>query len=57
MKRRKKNDEVDNQIRCVASDCIIRLFESGNVSQLELLKMHVDRAIEELTAQDLGDES
>lgn len=34
MKRRKKNDEVDNQIRCVASDCIIRLFESRNVLNL-----------------------
>ena len=37
-----------NELRCVAADMIIVLYENKSVSQIELLKMQCDRSLEEL---------
>lgn len=46
MSKLKKKDA--NDVRCVASDCICKLYDAGSIEQLRLLEMQVDRSLEEL---------
>jgi hypothetical protein len=45
-----------NELRCVAAEIIVKLYEAGSASQLKLLKMQVDRSLEALGASEDGDE-
>lgn len=37
-----------NELRCFANEIILQLFEAKQESQLEILKISVDRSLEEL---------
>jgi hypothetical protein len=41
-------EEKDNKLRCFAAEIIAQLWQSGNVSQLELLQMQVNSSIEDI---------
>ena len=45
-----KNDEA-NDNRLIAAEIIRRLYAEGNAVQLELLKMQVERSLEEIRKQ------
>lgn len=40
--------DEQNQMRCIASEIIIKLYEAKNIAQLELILMHAQAAIKEL---------
>lgn len=40
--------DQENEMRCIASEIIIKLYEAKNIVQLELLQMHVESALKEL---------
>ena len=48
MAKKRLTEKELNELRCVAADVIIVLYENKSVSQLKLLKMQCDRSLEEL---------
>jgi len=40
--------EQFNGLRCYANEIILKLFKAKELGQLEILKMYVDRSIEDL---------
>lgn len=44
-----ESDKELNDLRCIASEIIVKLYKAEKRRQLELLKMHVDKALDELS--------
>ena len=43
--------EINNELRCYASEIILKLFKAGELSQVRLLKILIDESLKKLEAE------